>query len=456
MARPDSDHPRADHLPGPQEHPEDSLYVIDVDGAAATPAGGDPFAEFVSEFPDAPPVSSVVHEPRLRADPADSRRSTAARAVAPANAFPPSSQWVDTKTMVTVAITMVLTVFGMAVGLRFAAERRGVSLVAAGSSAAAGDVIPVGTSVVSGEAPPAGAVETPDGSDVRLEPTVRAAVPAEETLPSSTDGGDDSGVADAGRAPPAGADSVPARFDPDPFDWDRAVDARRLALAASASRAGAPVAGSSATGASSRSEAPAIDTSGGLRDAAVLAGTVAARPPLDGVIAPAPPPDRAPSSPPEAFTDTVPVAPAAVPVPEVETPPAIPDSPGLSQPAAAAPDEANAADAAAARAPARVQDVIDRYQEALSRLDANAAKVVWPSVDVQALERAFGSLETQRVELRDCRITVDEARARASCGGTLRYVPRVGRKSERVEQRQFEFELRRVDDIWSIDQVESR
>jgi hypothetical protein len=86
-------------------------------------------------------------------------------------------------------------------------------------------------------------------------------------------------------------------------------------------------------------------------------------------------------------------------------------------------------------------------------LNVNAAKGVWPSVDTKALGRAFAGLQSQQFDFSDCQISVDTDRASAVCGGTARFVPRVGNKSERVEFRTWNFEMRKADDQWMIAKV---
>ena len=54
-----------------------------------------------------------------------------------------------------------------------------------------------------------------------------------------------------------------------------------------------------------------------------------------------------------------------------------------------------------------IQRALGQYRNAYQRLDAEAARAVWPSVDVRALSRAFDSLESQQLEfddvpVRDC------------------------------------------------------
>jgi len=99
---------------------------------------------------------------------------------------------------------------------------------------------------------------------------------------------------------------------------------------------------------------------------------------------------------------------------------------------------------------------LDRYQNAFSALDANAAHAVWPSVDVKALARAFDQLETQTFDLEGCDISVSGARAEADCSGNARYVRKVGNRALRVEPRRWHFTLRQTNDQWIIDAVAAR
>ena len=99
---------------------------------------------------------------------------------------------------------------------------------------------------------------------------------------------------------------------------------------------------------------------------------------------------------------------------------------------------------------------LNRYQDAFSALDANAAHAVWPSVDVKALAKAFDQLEEQTFDLEGCDITVTGARAEADCAGNARYVRKVGNRTLRVEPRRWRFRLRQANDQWLIDAVDAR
>ena len=103
-----------------------------------------------------------------------------------------------------------------------------------------------------------------------------------------------------------------------------------------------------------------------------------------------------------------------------------------------------------------VRTVLSRYRSAYERLDAGAAKKIWPSLNERALARAFEGLESQDVEFSDCRLAVTGSRAQASCTGTARYVKRVGSKSSRPEPRQWTFKLKKESNTWQIDTVQTR
>ena len=97
-----------------------------------------------------------------------------------------------------------------------------------------------------------------------------------------------------------------------------------------------------------------------------------------------------------------------------------------------------------------------RYRNAFSGLDSGAARAVWPSVDVRALDRAFDRLEEQALEFENCDIDVNGPRAIASCEGSARYVPKVGNRNAQVAARQWRFNLRKVNEAWLIEEVDSR
>jgi len=172
---------------------------------------------------------------------------------------------------------------------------------------------------------------------------------------------------------------------------------------------------------------------------------------------PAPVVSASTSSPAVAAASSAPPVAAATPVPLAPESPAAPPSTPSSPPPRAVVSAPSAASAGTLTSETRaVALALNRYQNAFSELDANAAHAVWPSVDVKALARAFDQLETQTFDLEGCDITVSGARAEADCAGNARYVRKVGNKALRVEPRRWHFTLRQTNDQWLIDAVNAR
>jgi hypothetical protein len=103
-----------------------------------------------------------------------------------------------------------------------------------------------------------------------------------------------------------------------------------------------------------------------------------------------------------------------------------------------------------------IQETLHRYADAYARLDAGAARAVWPTVDQRALARAFEGLESQGLSFEHCDVTVAGGDATAACRGRARYVPKVGSRVPLVESRQWTFRLRKGDAGWQIMQAEAR
>jgi CheY-like chemotaxis protein len=103
-----------------------------------------------------------------------------------------------------------------------------------------------------------------------------------------------------------------------------------------------------------------------------------------------------------------------------------------------------------------IYQVLEQYERAYERLDVNAARAVWPSLNTRALTRAFDGLKAQALEFSNCRVAMEprEAEATAVCGGSASYVPRVGRQAARTESREWTFHLRKIDQDWLIAKAE--
>jgi hypothetical protein len=174
---------------------------------------------------------------------------------------------------------------------------------------------------------------------------------------------------------------------------------------------------------------------------------------------PEPKPESKPEPRPAAETESAPVPPPHTP-PPAESTPSEPIAPLVST----LPESRSAPPAASAvtnPAPAvvnveqDVRKVIERYRDAYERLDASAARAVWPGVDEAALARAFDGLTSQRIEFERCDIWRDAQAAFASCSGRASYVPKVGRAQNDVP-RAWHFRFRRRPVGWTIESLEVR
>jgi ketosteroid isomerase-like protein len=97
-----------------------------------------------------------------------------------------------------------------------------------------------------------------------------------------------------------------------------------------------------------------------------------------------------------------------------------------------------------------VAATLRRFADAYQQLDANAVAEVWPRADRRVLTRAFDSIESQEVYFERCEVQVAESGATASCGGWLRYVPKVGKKEPRFFNRRWDFALQKRAGEWRI------
>jgi hypothetical protein len=79
-----------------------------------------------------------------------------------------------------------------------------------------------------------------------------------------------------------------------------------------------------------------------------------------------------------------------------------------------------------------------------------AARAVWPGVDARALTRAFDGLKSQEIAFDHCDLVVRDGEASAACRGRSTYVPRVGSQVPRTDERQWTFELKMIDQQWTI------
>jgi hypothetical protein len=97
-----------------------------------------------------------------------------------------------------------------------------------------------------------------------------------------------------------------------------------------------------------------------------------------------------------------------------------------------------------------VRQLLEDYAAAYGRLDADAAKALWPTVDAKALRRAFAQLEAQQVEFQSCGITIEGSGAQARCRGEATYRPRIGSRTVRISEREWTFDLAQAATGWHI------
>jgi hypothetical protein len=105
---------------------------------------------------------------------------------------------------------------------------------------------------------------------------------------------------------------------------------------------------------------------------------------------------------------------------------------------------------------AAIGSILTRYRAAFAALDVSAVKAFWPTVNSRALGNAFDQLRMQEFDFDACHIDVNVARASAVCVGTARFVPRVGSRTPRIEQRQWMFDLARNGPAWIVERVDTR
>jgi len=97
-----------------------------------------------------------------------------------------------------------------------------------------------------------------------------------------------------------------------------------------------------------------------------------------------------------------------------------------------------------------VAAALQRYEAAYARRDAQAAREVWPSVDVDALGAVFAERESQVLHLERCAMDVQGEVARATCLGRSTFVRRVGSRAPQTTVRRWTFDLRKVGEQWQI------
>ena len=102
---------------------------------------------------------------------------------------------------------------------------------------------------------------------------------------------------------------------------------------------------------------------------------------------------------------------------------------------------------------AAVRDALQQYSAALESLNAEQVKKIHPSVDSEALKRAFKEMRELKVTIDSIKVlSSDGATARVSCRVTQALTPRAGTKQNNTVTRVMR--LRRQDTAWVIDGFE--
>jgi hypothetical protein len=100
-----------------------------------------------------------------------------------------------------------------------------------------------------------------------------------------------------------------------------------------------------------------------------------------------------------------------------------------------------------------VDSLLNVYKESYTRRDASLLAAVWRGVETDKLARAFESVATQELKFYRCKVSMEDARATASCLGRLVFVPRVGAPYPRERGLTYAFEFSRNEGRWLIDRV---
>jgi hypothetical protein len=162
-----------------------------------------------------------------------------------------------------------------------------------------------------------------------------------------------------------------------------------------------------------------------------------------------------PSDPPRPAnaTNAMLTAPASTPAPDAVTSPATVVPTPL--PPAAAPSTSSVDSPSARDERVAIRAALNRYESAYNRLDVDAVRTVWPSLDQRALARAFESLTAQRVALQTCNVDVSGSTARANCSGNASWTPKIGGGEQRAS-RKWTFDLSESNGAWRITHVQAR
>jgi len=103
-----------------------------------------------------------------------------------------------------------------------------------------------------------------------------------------------------------------------------------------------------------------------------------------------------------------------------------------------------------------LDEILNTYEQAYDRLDAQAAASIWPSVDSRALSRAFARLRQQDLEFGVCSFAISESSATPQCPGQLRYAQRIGDTTPKSERHVWTIQFARAGEAWRIVRVSAQ
>jgi hypothetical protein len=98
-----------------------------------------------------------------------------------------------------------------------------------------------------------------------------------------------------------------------------------------------------------------------------------------------------------------------------------------------------------------ILEILRRYERAYEALNLAAVQQVYPGLagkDVEDLRRTFAGLAAYEVDIRNPRVTVQNATATVRALIARKFVPKVGKPVDSAVQN--EFQLRRERDTWVI------
>ena len=102
-----------------------------------------------------------------------------------------------------------------------------------------------------------------------------------------------------------------------------------------------------------------------------------------------------------------------------------------------------------------IQVVLNRYRDAMSMLDVEAVRSIYPAAKPEVLETDFSSLVEQNLEFYRCRISPATRGASAACAGVIESGFEAGRRRPHVARTRWEFRLQKTGNRWTLTRVDT-